>query len=157
MTCCGALFCRACIAPVTATRTPKCPMCRAACGPDKVVTDVRSERASKNTTRPCRHAAHGCTFIGPRNDVALHEPNCAHLPRSDLVNENSNLKKENSRLKEQLTERDERISRKIRRPLVALSYAFICAQIWSPSTLLALMMVSLCAALAGCNEEEEEA
>ena len=98
VTCCGALFCKACIDPITAKRLPLCPMCRAPCSPDKVFPDVRGERASRNFPRPCRHAAYGCAFIGPRNDVAVHEPSCQHVPHTELVKEISDLKKQNAAL-----------------------------------------------------------
>ena len=66
-------------------------MCRAPCGPDKVFPDVRGERASKNTTRPCRHKARGCTFKGDRVAVAKHEPGCGHVPPMDLAKKNAEL------------------------------------------------------------------
>ena len=98
VTCCGALFCRACITPVAAARSPKCPMCWAVCGPDKVVPDVRSERASKNTTRPCRHKARGCTFKGDREAVVKHEPGCGHVPPVDFPKKNAELEQQLTQL-----------------------------------------------------------
>ena len=56
MTCCGALFCRACITPVL----PQCPMCRAACGP-----------AQPYPPRPC--AGRGPTLTDTRDNVVKDE------------------------------------------------------------------------------------
>ena len=75
ISCCGSLYCRACICKCTC-----CPLCRKSF---EIIPDVRCERLSAATLRKCTW----CSFRGNRASVSQHEAReCDLIPASILRN-----------------------------------------------------------------------
>ena len=90
ITCCGSIFCRACITPWL-TDNSSCPCCRNAVTIADVFCDLRSERKSANHPRACKHKERGCEFIGDRQETVVHDNLCEYIPVAPLRKKISDL------------------------------------------------------------------
>jgi hypothetical protein len=83
--CCGGLSCRQCIEAVAAT-TNACPYCRATVlYADKILRDVRVERAAACFVRPCKYDV--CGYRGKRDELKAHMAACDKRPKDEVIAE----------------------------------------------------------------------
>eukprot|EP01032_Pedospumella_encystans_P013995 gene13995-16091_t len=80
-TCCGSLYCKACIEKwLTGKVDGSCPNCRSSLEIKNLVVDKRSELQAAAHPRNCQFYVRGCRFVGGRRDVATHERTCTSNP-----------------------------------------------------------------------------
>lgn len=79
--CCGSIYCKACIEKWLTTRVNgTCPSCRSSLRIENLVIDKRSERQSAAHPRNCQYYGRGCPFVGDRKEVTAHEKMCSSNP-----------------------------------------------------------------------------
>ena len=85
---CGHAYCFKCIDGHLQRATQgqgTCPLCRKPAKPSDVTRNSFLERVASNLTRPCSHAAHGCTYTGRRDELRDHEKDCPKAPAGPRI------------------------------------------------------------------------